>query len=364
MNRANEPVRVGLLGCGAVAQVAHLPAYRRLRNVKLVALCDAEAPKLRALRERTEVPHAVRSLDELLAIDEVEAVDVCLPSHLHREAVLGALAAGKHVLCEKPLALTPQDVVEIMAAQRASGRVVLVGMNNRYRDDSIVLKRFIEEGSLGQVFHGRASWLRRRDRLRSTDWQYQKATSGGGVFMDLGIQLLDLMLWLAGYPHPERAAATFYHHTPGIEVEDTAVVSLRCARDFTVSLQASWRFLAEPEEQRLELFGTDGSGLLSSVGGGTSEPRIQIYQRLRGGVADVTPPSQRPRGHPYMESYEREIAFFGEVVAGREDMPPLEEQLALARAVEAIARSAQEGREVRAVERPAEAGVSAGRATP
>ena len=364
MNRANDPVRVGLLGCGAVAQVAHLPAYRRLRNVKLVALCDTEAPKLRALRERTDVPHAVRSLEELLAIDGIEAVDVCLPSHLHLESVLAALAAGKHVLCEKPLALTPEDVVEIMAAQRASGKVVLVGMNNRYRDDSIVLKRFIEEGSLGQVFHARASWLRRRDRLRPSDWQYQKATSGGGVFMDLGIQLLDLVLWLAGYPDPERGVATFYHHTPDIEVEDTAVAALRCAGDFTVSLEASWRFLVEPEEQRLEVFGTDGSGWLSSVGGGTSEPRIHVYQRLRGGLADVTPSTQRPRGHPFMESYEREIAFFGEVVAGREDMPPLEEQLALARAVEAIARSAQEGREARVAERPAEAGASAVGGTP
>lgn len=350
MNRANEPVRVGLVGCGAVAQVAHLPAYRRLRNVKLVALCDAEAPKLRALRERTDVRHAVRSLDDLLAIGEIEAVDICLPSHLHREAVLQSLAAGKHVLCEKPLALKADDVGEIMAAQRASGRVVLAGMNNRYRDDSIVLKRFIEEGALGDIFYARAGWLRRRERIRPTDWQYRRDMSGGGVFMDLGIQMLDLVLWLAGYPDPERAAATFYYHTPDIEVEDTAVVALSCAGGLNVSLEASWKFLVEPEEQRLDVFGTEGSGLLASFGGGASEPRIQIYQRLRGGLVDVTPPSQRPRGHPYMESYEREIAFFGEVVAGREDMPPIEEQLALARAVEAIARSAQQGRESQVAE--------------
>jgi predicted dehydrogenase len=310
------------------------------------------------------VRHAVRTMEELLAIDEVEAVDVCLPSHLHREAVLAALAAGKHVLCEKPLALTSEDVAEIMAAQRASGRVVLVGMNNRYRDDSILLKRLVEEGSLGDIYYARGSWLRRRDRIRPSDWQYQLERSGGGVFMDLGIQLLDLALWLAGYPEPERAAASYYRHHPDIEVEDTAVVSLRCAGGLTVSLEASWRFLVEPEEQRLDLFGTDGSGLLSSVGGGTSEPKIQVYQRLSGGLVDVTPTSQRPRGHPYLESYEREIAFFGEVAAGREDMPPLEEQLALARAVEAIGRSAREGREARVAEGPLEAGVRAGRSGP
>lgn len=359
MNQRNDPVRVGLLGCGAVAQVAHLPAYRRLRNVDLVALCDAEAPKLRALRDRTDVRHAVQSLDQLLAIDEVEAVDICLPSHMHRDAVLQVLAAGRHVLCEKPLALTADDVSEIIAAQRESGRVVLVGMNNRYRDDSILLKRLIEEGALGEIFHGRAAWLRRRDRVRAADWQYQRTLSGGGVFMDLGIQLLDLVLWLAGYPEPERASATFYHHTPDIDVEDTCVVKLTCAGGFTASLEASWRFLVEPEEQRIDVFGTEGSGN-TSVGGGGGEPRLQVFARRGGSLVDVTPTSRRPRDHPYLESYEREIAFFAEVVAGREEMPPLEEQLALARAVEAIARSAEEGREAE-VERPA--GTTA-RATP
>jgi predicted dehydrogenase len=333
-----------------VAQVAHLPAYRRLRNVKLIALCDAEAPKLRALRERTDVRHAVRSLDELLGIDEVEAVDICLPSHLHHDAVTRALAAGKHVLCEKPLALTSGDVAAIVAAQRTSGRVVLVGMNNRYRADSILVKRQIEEGVIGEVFFARAAWVRRRERVRPADWQVQREMSGGGVFMDIGIQLLDLVLWLAGYPEPERASAAFYHHLPGIEVEDTAVATLHCRGGLTASLEASWRFLVEPEEQRFEVYGTEGTALLSSAGGGPSEPRaprVQIFQRLHGGIIDATPPTQRPWGHPYLESYEREIAFFGEVVAGRAAMPRLEEQLALTRAVEAIGRSAQEEREAR-----------------
>jgi predicted dehydrogenase len=345
MKRNGGPVRVGLLGCGAVAQVAHLPAYRRLRNVDLVALCDAEAPKLRALRERTDVRHAVRTLDELLAIDDLDAIDICLPTHLHRDTVLKCLAAGKHVLCEKPLALTPGDVSEIIAVQQATGCAVVVGMNNRYRDDSILLKRFIEEGSLGQIFFARATWLRRRERVRPSEWQYQRAMSGGGVFMDLGIQLLDLSLWLAGYPEPERATATYYHHTPEIEVEDSAIVMLGCVDGLTTTIDVSWRFLMEPEEQSLVVFGTDGSGILTSVGGGGAQPQLRIYRREHGSLVNVTPQAKRPRGHPYMESYEREIAFFGEVVAGREEMPPLEEQLSLARAVEAIERAARKGRE-------------------
>lgn len=354
MTRESGLVRVGLLGCGAVAQVAHLPAYRRLRNVKLVALCDAGAPKLRALRERTGARYAVRSIDELLAIDDLDAIDICLPSHLHHEAVLRCLAAGKHVLCEKPLALSSEDVADIMAAQRESGLVVLVGMNNRYRDDSILLKSFVEEGALGEIFFAHAGWLRRRERIRPSDWQYQRSMSGGGVFMDLGIQVLDLVLWLAGYPEPLRSTATYYHHTSEIDVEDTALATLTCEGDLTACIEVSWRFLMEPEEQRLSVFGTQGSGLLTSLGHGGAEPQIKVYQRMVGDLVNVTPQSQRPRGHPYMESYEREIAFFGEVVAGREEMPPLDEMLALTRAIEAIERSAREGREVRMDEPSAE----------
>ena len=111
-----EPVRIGLLGGGAVAQVAHLPAYRRLRTARLVAICEREAPKRRALRERAGVEHAVAEIDQLLAIDEVDAVDICLPSDLHRDAVVRCLEAGKHVLCEKPLGLTSDEVSDVIAA--------------------------------------------------------------------------------------------------------------------------------------------------------------------------------------------------------------------------------------------------------
>ncbi|CAN5755887.1 hypothetical protein BH20GEM1_BH20GEM1_06410 [soil metagenome] len=213
----DRPVRIGLLGAGAVAQTAHLPAYRRLlRKADLIAICDNEPGKLRALRERTGVVHATTSLDELLAIDELEAVDICLPSHEHADAVIRSLEAGKHVLCEKPLGLNAREVEDVLAVQETSGRHLVVGMNNRYRDDSILLRSFIQDGALGEVFRARAGWLKRRARVKAGAWQYEPSMSGGGVVMDLGIQMLDLVLWLCAYPEPERVSAAFYHHMPEI----------------------------------------------------------------------------------------------------------------------------------------------------
>jgi len=334
-----RPVRTALLGAGAIAQVAHLPAYRRLHNVELVAICDVSETKLRALKERTGVAHAVRTLDELLAIDEVEAVDVCLPTHLHRGAVERCLEAGRHVLCEKPLAMSATEVEEVREVRERAGKTLLVGMNHRYRDDSMELKKLVEEGELGDVFYARAGWLRRHERIRSDSWHYRRAKSGGGVVMDLGIHLLDLLLWFADHPPPERVSATFFHHRPEIDVEDTASITLRCATGFTATVAVSWNFLTESDDQFLDLHGTEGSGRL--------EP-LRVHRRENGDVVEVTPrvAARSPNRQAYMESYEREIAFFAEIVAGREKAPPLEEQLVLARVLDATRRSAREGREV------------------
>ncbi len=339
----SEPVRVGLVGGGAVAQVAHLPAYRRLRTARLVAICEHETPKRRALRERAGVEHAVATVEELLAIDEVQAVDVCLPSDLHRDTVIRCLEAGKDVLCEKPLGLTAEEVADVIDAQRRSGKIVLVGMNNRYRDDSILLREAVEQGTLGDVYYARARWHKRREATRPETWYYQIGRAGGGVVMDLGAPMLDLALWLCDYPAPERVSASFYHHL-GVSVEDTAVISVRCAGGLAISVETSWNQIWDRKQAVLgerdhffTLVGTEGSGLLDP---------IRLYQRMHGNLVNVTPTSPRRGRNLYMESYEREIAFFAEVVTGREEAPPLSEQLALARLVDATRRSAEEGREV------------------
>jgi predicted dehydrogenase len=337
----DRPVRIGLLGVGAVAQTAHLPAYRRLlRKAELIAICDNEPGKLRALRERTGVVHATSSLDDLLAIDELEAVDICLPSHEHARAAIRCLEAGKHVLCEKPLGLTAREVEDVLAAQERSGKHLVVGMNNRYRDDSILLRSFLQDGALGDVFRARAGWLKRRAQIKTGAWQYERSMSGGGVVMDLGIQLLDLVLWLCAYPEPERVSASFYYHMPEIDVEDTAVIALTCAGGLSITLDVSWHFLVEREEYDhfLNLYGTAGSGLLNP---------LRVFQRMHGNLVNVTPQSQRRIGNIYMESYERELAFFTGVVAGREKPPPLSEQRTLARTLDAVRHAAGEGREVR-----------------
>jgi predicted dehydrogenase len=327
---SDRPLRVGIVGTGAIAQVVHLPAYLRLPSVRLTALCDADPTKLRLLQSRYGIPHVHRTLEDLLARDDVDAVDVCLPNHLHQAAVLAALAAGKHVLCEKPLAADAEGVEAVLEAQRRTGLHVLVGMNHRFRSDSILVKRFLEEGGVGEPFYVRAGWLQRRGLLEPTNWRYRRSIAGGGAFTDLGIQLLDLALWLTDYPRLDRVAARFVHGTPSIEVEDSAVALLR-GETLAVALEVSWTFALDADYHALTVFGTEGSAQL--------EP-LRLLGRGPGGLVDRTPAYWRPSRNAYLESYQREIAYFVEVLAGREEPTPLEEQLELMRLVGRIEREA------------------------
>jgi predicted dehydrogenase len=321
-----HPLRVGIVGAGGIAQIAHLPAFRRIRSATVVALCDMDPTKLRILQTRYGIPRIFRSYEELLASKDVDAVDICLPNNLHHQAVLAALAAGKHVLCEKPLAFRANQVREIIDAQARSKQKLLVGMNNRFREDSILLKRFIEAGELGEPYFIKTGWLKRRERMTPARWRYQKAVAGGGVFMDLGVQVLDLALWLADYPPIERLAARFIYGTPAIDVEDSALVFLQ-GGELTVTVEVSWKFVQDQDFNYLSAFGTRGSGHLSP---------LRLFQAGPDGIRNRTPPWVRPSPNIYLQSYQRELTYFVEVVADREEAPPLEDHLRLATLLEEI----------------------------
>src|SRR5918999_836748 len=120
------PVRIGLLGGGAIAQLAHLPVLSKMRGAELVALCDNDRPKARALADRFGVPDAFTDIDELLELEELDAVVIATPNHLHEPHVLSALAAKVHVLCERPLALSARGVDRILSAANRADRKVAV----------------------------------------------------------------------------------------------------------------------------------------------------------------------------------------------------------------------------------------------
>lgn len=331
-----DPVRIGIVGTGAIAQVAHLPILTRMRGVEVVALSDADAGKAATIGDRFGVGRVHAGFDELIADDDVQAVVICTPSDLHEEQVTAALEAGKFVLCEKPLALSSDGAERILRVEGADSRL-MVGMNQRFRPDAQALRSFVLGGDLGEVFYVRAGWLNRRVNRGRRSWRQRKSSAGGGAFMDLGIQMLDLALWLLDFPEPERVAA--HVHRPGDgEVEDSAVLLLGLADGRVVNLEVTWALASENERQYLSVIGSEGSGTLSP---------LKIYKDLDGGLSDLTPVVAPGRENAFTASYRQELAYFTEVVRGNAVATRPAEQVSVLRIAEAVYRSAESGQEVR-----------------
>lgn len=331
-----EPLRVGVLGTGAIAQVVHLPILTEREDVEVVAVSDAETHKARAIAERFGIARNLGD-GELLSDDDVQAVLVCTPNHLHEEQTLAALEAGKDVLVERPVALTSRGAARVVDAARETGRTVVVGMSHRWRPDVAALRAFVAGAELGRLYSIRGAWLNRRLPLARSSWRHRAPEAGGGALMDIGVQTLDLMLWLADYPELVRVKAVT--HTGELEVEDAANLLVEAEGGLVLTAEVSWCHFSDDDRHRIRVMGTEGSGSL---------PPLSVHKQLGGRPLDVTPRQPRPRGGEdlYTNAYRREIDHFVRTVQGRGDASLPTEQVALMSLVEACYRSAEEGREV------------------
>ena len=327
-------VQVAVLGTGAIAQVAHLPILSRMRGVELAAVYDSDRSKARAIADRLGVERVTRTAEELWDDPAIDAVIVCTPSHLHEEQVRQGIASGKYVFCEKPLALTAAGARRILETDGANSRL-MVGMNQRFRPDANALKSFVTGRELGEVYYLRAGWLNRRLGRNAKSWRQRKTSAGGGALMDLGLQMLDLCLWMLNFPRPDRISAHLHSSTG--EVEDSAVLLLHLEGGRVINLEVTWALVAERERQYMHIFGTEGSGSLGP---------LRVHKESDGGLLDVTPQLAPGRENQFTASYRQELAHFLELVRGEQPTGLPEEQIALMRIIEGAYRSAAEAREV------------------
>ncbi|PYP45169.1 MAG: hypothetical protein DMD42_06130 [Gemmatimonadetes bacterium] len=332
----SDPVRVAVIGAGAIAQVAHLPVLRRLPGVEVCAICDSDIGKAQALAGRFDVKETFDDIEEVLKYARPTAVAICTPNHLHEIHVVSALAAGAHVLCERPLALTVAGVERVLQASEKYGRRVMVGMNHRFRSDVQAVRGFLAGGDIGVLQAIRCGWYTFQPSRNLVAWRLRRQEAGGGAFLDLGLQLLDLGLWLAAWPAAKRIAA----HTMGQgkdSVEDMATALIVCENGVSLSIDVSWRHMGDAERFWFDLVGTKGSARVQP---------LRVFKEMHGSITDVTPTGASGRETPFAQSYRAEWTYFLAVMRGDVNAPPPRDQLALHRVLDAIYRSADEGRDV------------------
>jgi predicted dehydrogenase len=333
----DQIVRVGLVGAGAIAQVAHLPAYQRVRGVHVVALCDSDAGKTDVVAQRYGVKKIYYRYEDLLDDPAVDVVDVCTPSHHHHEVVMKAVEAGKDVICEKPLALNAEQVKDIVAKVKKKGRKLLVAFNNRFRLDTSIIKGRIERGDLGRVTYIKSGWIKKKYTQHHPPWALSRKLAGGGAFMDMGIHLIDAGLWLLGYPRVERLSAFTYTDEAGQDVEDGGLAFI-VAKDHTViAIEVSWGQCLKEGYHYLNVYGDSGSAHL--------EP-FCLFGTKEKSIVERTPKISKSRENIFIESYRHEIEYFAEVLRDHAKPPPADEQVILHEVLDAIYLSAGKGQEI------------------
>jgi predicted dehydrogenase len=294
-----EKARIGIVGLGSIAQTIHLPILSKFPDVEIVAICDVDRAKAQFVADKFKIRRYYNNFEKMIAIEQdLDGIDICTPTILHKDMAIAALVEKNNVLVEKPLARTTMEAEEIAAAAKKYHQTLMVGMNNRFRPDAMILKSFIEDKALGKLFYAKAGWFKKLNA--ESAWLTKKTQSGGGVVLDLGIVMLDLAFWMLGFPEVKEVSATNYsHHTK--DVEDSSVAFLKMKNGSTLTIEASWSFESTSDFFYCDCFGTDGSGSLNP---------FRIIKRMHDNLVNVAPASIETPQSLYRKSYENELKYW------------------------------------------------------
>ena len=244
----------GVLGAGSVAQRRAMPAIQKADGAELHALLSRDTERAERLAREHGATHAYTTVDALLADDALHAIYVSTPVHLHCKQVIAAAERGLHVLCDKPMALTPQECKEMIAACNANDVHLQLCFLFRFHSCFQQIRTWVDEGRFGQIVHGRMPFLKQY-QLAPDEWRAQPEKSGGGCFMDLGPHSVDLLRYLIG---EVNAVSAFYNSvTQGTRVEETGGIFIRFDNGAQAFTDLS--FSVPQCDIVLELYGTEGT---------------------------------------------------------------------------------------------------------
>lgn len=331
-----DKVKVGVIGLGSVAQVVHLPNLSKINDVEICAVSEVKKSRLNSIADKFNVPDRFTSYEELLEKSECDAVIVSTPTSTHKDIAIDCFKAGKDVLVEKPLARTYNEAKQIVDAAKKAKRKLMVGMNLRFRPDTMLLRSIISSGEIGEPYYVKCSWVRRQSS--SEKWFTKREEAGGGVILDLGIHLLDLALWLMDYPEIYSVSSqNFFHNTKN--VEDTSISFIKCKSGAIINLEASWSLLTEKDNFFLSVYGTKGSFSIDP---------LKLYKKIEDQFIDLSPSRIDSPLTLFKKSYQNELkSFVGAVKGLNPILSSGEEALLRMEVIESIYQSASKNQEIK-----------------
>ena len=205
-----EKLKIGMIGAGNIACNAHLPAYDKCTNAKVVAITDLNRERAETAAKKYGIPEVYDTVEEMLAKADIDAVDICTWNNGHAPAAIAAAKAGKHIMCEKPLTVSDECAYAVKEAVEQAGIKFFLAVPGRFGNKNEYLQKQVKSGAFGEVFYAKTSYVRRRGT--PTGWFTDKKTAGGGPVIDIGVHGIDAAWYIMGCPKPTRVSAFISSH--------------------------------------------------------------------------------------------------------------------------------------------------------
>ena len=344
-----EKLRVGFVGIGAIAQGCHVPGWQTVPDAEIVAAADISKQALAKGGELAGIPKECLYTDykQMLKEVELDVLDVCTPNCVHKAPTIAGFKAGCHVIVEKPMTVSVADAKRMIKAGHDARKLLMVGQCMRFMEDGLAMKRWVDEGLVGDIYWGRASYLRPRG-VPAWGAFADKELSAGGPCYDLGVHILDLCLWLMGHPEPVAVSANIWleisnkpslmkHNPKKFTVPDELAAGfIRFKNGACLSLETSWAINAPVPDNGIFLAGTKG---------GIQNNPATLVREEAGMLVDTTVQVNPDAG---IKSHHEEIRQFADAIRkGKPSPVPGEEALLTQRILDGIYKSAALGREVK-----------------
>ncbi len=355
-----KTVRIGIIGCGGIANGKHMPSLRKLPNVEMVAFCDLVEERAAKAAAEYGIAGAKVCTDykELLRDKTIDVVHVCTPNKSHSFITVDALESGKHVMCEKPMAKTAAEAQKMVDAAKKTGKLLTIGYQGRQRAESQYLKEICDAGELGEIYFAKAHAIRRR-AVPTWGVFLNEEEQGGGPLIDIGTHALDLTLWMMNNYKVKSVMGNVYYKLgkkpnsanawgpwdpDKFTVEDSAFGFITMENGATITLEASWALnTLDVGESQCTLCGTEGGADMKDGlrlnGEKNSRTFVTKPDLKAGGVAFYD-------GATENESDREQRQWIDAVVNGTQPTVLPEQAIVVTQILEAIYESAKTGKPV------------------
>ena len=331
-------VRAAVIGLGWPG-MQHLKGYIADARAEVIAVCDLDKTHAQQVAAQYKIPHTYTNHLEMLENGDIDAVSVCLPNFLHAPISIDALNAGKHVLCEKPPARSAAEAKAMADAAHQNGKTLMYALVQRFDGSTQRLKQLIREGTLGEVYFGKAGYVRRRGiPIGKEGWFVDKARAGGGALIDIGVHALDCVWWLMNSPKPVEVMGMTYTHFRHLvpdnvryDVDDATFAQIYFENGATIVLETTWA-LNLPGDNYIKVAGTKAGASLNP---------FTLYTEEDGKELD------KPIDAPSINSFDEEVKHFVAcIVEGKVPISSAEQGIMLMQMLDGIYESAEKGQSV------------------